>query len=205
MIHGIYKPDTIILRQNIDHRCIYIKWHFILENISKFTFFIFKDNFCSLVRNLDSTTICREWIVLLTAIKNNHIAVSYHIHKNGFHVCHIHLEGTGIYAGDLLFYPPALWKLHFFEVTYKPHSIIFNDNSFRLMKNIHGNQSFSCKILFIFDNFHNCIVCFQCSLIVFFLTLFAENQKSFSVCVKIILLNSKIQKRSLSTFKETCH
>ena len=205
MVHCIYKPDTIIFRQDVNDRCIHIEWHLILENISHLAFFIFKDDFCSLVRNLDPTTVSRQRIVFFAAIENNHVSIFYHVHKNGFHVCHIHLESAGIYAGDLLFYAPSFRKLHFFEIAYQPHSIIFDDNTFRLMKDTHCYQSLSSEFFFTFDDLYNCIIFFECSLIVFFFSFFAEDQKGLPINVEIILLESKIQERSLSTFKETCH
>ncbi len=38
MIHGIYKPDAVILRKDIDHRCINIKRHLIFKKITKLAF-----------------------------------------------------------------------------------------------------------------------------------------------------------------------
>ena len=189
MINRIYKPDTIIFRQNLDNRCVHIEWHLILEDITKFAFFILKNNFGSLVGNLDSTTVSRKRIFFLATVKDDHICIFYHIHKNGFHVCHIHLESAAIDTCDLLLDAPAFRKLHLFKIAYQPHAIIFYDDTLWLMKNIHCDKTVCCKIFFVFDDFHNCIVCFQNCRIIFFFTFFTEDQKCLSVCVKIVLLD----------------
>ena len=172
MIHRIDKPDTIIFRQDLDNRCIHIKRHLILENIAKLAFFILKNDFGSLIGNFDSTTVGRKRIFFLAAVKDNHICIFDHIHKNRFHVCHIHLESTAIDTCDLLFDSPAFRKLHLLKIAYQPHAIIFYDDTLRLMKNIHCNKTVCCKIFFVFDDFHNRIVCFQNCRIIFFFTFF---------------------------------
>ena len=205
MIHCIHKPDAIIFRKNLDNRRIHIKWHFILENITQLAFFILKDNFCSLICDLDSTSISRKWIFLFATVEDNHICIFYHIHKNGFHIRHIHLESTSIYTGNLLFYSPACRQLRFFKIAYQPHAIIFYDNTLRLMKNIHGNQSVCCKVFLIFNYLHNSIIGFKNCRIVFFLPFLTEDQKCLSIRMEIILLYGKTQERSLATFQETGH
>jgi len=203
MIHSVHKPDSIILRQNIDHRSIDIKRHLILENIVKLAFLVLKNNFRSLICHLDPSSVGCKRILFFAAVKHNHIAVSYHIHKNGFHICHIHLEGAGIYAGDLLLHAPALRLLHFFKVAYKPHAVVLNDHPFRLVQNIHGSKAVCRKVFFFFNDLHYGIAHFQNSLIVFHFPFFTENQKSSSFCIKIILLQGKIQERGFAAFQKT--
>ena len=204
MIHSVHKPDSIILRQNIDHRRIDVKGHLILENIVKLAFFVLKNNLSSLVCHLDPSSVGRKRIFFFTAVKHNHIAVSYHVHKNRFHVCHIHLEGAGVYTGDLLLYSPALRLLHFFKIAYKPHAVILNDNPFRLVQNVHGSKTVRSKVFLFFNDLHYCIAHFQNSLVIFHFSLFTENQKSSSLCIKIVLLQGKIQERGFSAFQKAC-
>ena len=84
MIHGIHKPDTIILRKDIDHRGINIKWHLILKKITKLTLFILKDDLRTLVHHLDASSVRRKRVVLLAAVKDNHIRIADHVHKSDF-------------------------------------------------------------------------------------------------------------------------
>ena len=204
VIHGIYKPDTIIFRKNVDHRCINIKRHLVLKKISKLAFFILKDDLCTLVYDLDASSVRWQRIILLTAVKDNHICVSNHVHKKGLHICHVNLESACIYAGDVLLYSPAFRLLHLLKFAYQPHAIVLNDHTLRLIQDLHCRKSLRCKIFFTLDDLHIGVVLFQCLYIVLFFSLFAENKKCFSIDLEIVLLQSKIQERSLAAFQKTC-
>ena len=43
------------------------------------------------------------------------------------------------------------------KLTYKPHSVVLDHNTLRLMDDIHGSQTLWCQIFFILDHFHNCV------------------------------------------------
>ena len=203
IIHGIHKPDTIIFRWNLNDRCIDIKRHLILENVIHLALFIFKDNLCTLICDLDSSSVCRKRISLFTAVKYNHICISDHIHEQRFHVCHINLISSCIHTGNLLLNAPAFRKLHLLKLTYKPHSVVLDHNTLRLMDDIHGSQTLWCQIFFILDHFHNCVCKFQFIHIIFFFAFFAKDQQSFAVNGKVLLLQCKIQESSLSAFQES--
>ena len=101
--------------------------------------------------------------------------------------------------------PQPVGSCIFFKIAYQPHAIIFYDNTLRLMKNIHGNQSVCCKVFLIFNYLHNSIIGFKNCRIVFFLPFLTEDQKCLSIRMEIILLYGKTQERSLATFQETGH
>ena len=204
MIHGIHKPDTIILRKDIDHRRINIKWHLILKKITKLALFILKDDLRTLVHRLDASSVRRKRIVLLAAVKDNHIRIADHVHKKRLHIRHIDLECACIHTGDMLLHAPAFRFFHFFEFTYQPHAIILNDHPLRLMQDLHCRKSFRCKLFLTVNALHNGIALFQCFLIIFFLTLFAKDQQCFSIDLKVILLQGKAQERGLAAFQKTC-
>ena len=188
VIHCIYKPDSVIFRLDLNDRCINIKRHLILENVVHFTFFILKNNLCTLICDLNSTSVCRKRISLFTTVKYNHICISHHIHKQRLHICHINLISCRIYAGNLLLNTPAVRKLHLLEFTYKPHSIVFDHNTFRLMDDIHRSQTLRSQIFFILDHFYNCVCKFQFIHIIFFFAFFAKNQQCLSINGEIVLL-----------------
>ena len=71
------------------------------------------------------------------------------------------------------------------------------------MDNIQCLETFRGKIFFFFDYLNNNIGFGQCFLIVLLLTLFTEDQQSFPINAKIVLLQSKAKERSLTTFQET--
>ena len=203
IIHGIYKPDSIILRGYLHNRCIDVKGQLILENILHFPFFILKNNLCTLIGNLNSPSVCRQRISLFTAVKNNHVCISDHIHKQRFHICHVHLVGSGIYTGDLLFNPPAFRQFHLFKFAHKPHSIVFYNHTVRLMDNIHSSQTLRCKVILFLDHLNYCVCKLQFFLVIFLFSLFTEDQQSFSINGKILLLQCKIQESGLSAFQKT--
>jgi transcription-repair coupling factor (superfamily II helicase) len=120
-----------------------------------------------------------------------------------FHVCHINLISSCIHTGNLLLNAPAFRKLHLLKLTYKPHSVVLDHNTLRLMDDIHGSQTLWCQIFFILDHFHNCVCKFQFIHIIFFFAFFAKDQQSFAVNGKILLLQCKIQESSLSAFQES--
>ena len=204
VIHGIHKPDTIIFRKDIDHRRINVKWHLILKKIAKLAFLILKDDLRTLVNYLDASSVGRKRILFLTAVKDNHICITDHVHKKGLHVGHINLECACIHTGDMLLHAPAFRFFHFFEFTYQPHAIILNDHPLRLMQDLHCRKSFRCKLFLTVNALHNGIALFQCFLIIFFLTLFAKDQQCFSIDLKVILLQGKAQERGLAAFQKTC-
>ena len=204
VIHGIHKPDTIIFRKDIDHRRINVKWHLILKKIAKLAFLILKDDLRTLVNYLDASSVGRKRIVLLAAVKDNHICIADHVHKKGLHVCHINLECAGIHTGNVLFHSPACRFFHLFKLAYQPHAIVLNNHTFRLMQDIHCRKSLRCQFFLAVDNLHNGVALFQGFLIILLFSFFAEDKKCFSLNLKIILLQGKAQERGLATFQKTC-
>ena len=205
MIHGVHKPDAVILRKNIDHGSVYVKRHFILENVVQLSLFILKDRFRSLIRHFDAAAVGRKRIFSFAPVKYHHIAGSYHVHKDRFHICHIELEGTSVHAGDLLLHAPSFWFLKLMKIAHQPHSVIFYDHALRLMKNIHGDKPLRGKILLLFDDLHRRVAHLQHTCVILLLSFLAENEKSLSIYIKVILLQGKIQERSLSAFQEPCN
>ena len=204
VIHGIHKPDTIIFRKDIDHRRINIKWHLILKKITKLALFILKDDLRTLVNYLDASSVGRKRILFLTAVKDNHICITDHVHKKGLHVGHINLECAGIHTGNVLFHTPARRFFHLFKLAYQPHAIVLNNHTFRLMQDIHCRKSLRCQFFLAVDNLHNGVALFQGFLIILLFSFFAEDKKCFSLNLKIILLQGKAQERGLATFQKTC-
>ena len=202
MIHSIYKPDSVIFRRNIYNLCIQVKWHLICENIRHLAFFVLKNNLCTWVYNLNaSAEVCKR-IFFLAAVKHNHIRITNHIHKNGFHILHIYLECACIYTGNVLFNSPACRELHLLKFAYQPHSIIFHNHTLRLMDNIQCLKALRCKIFFFLNNLDYNIIFCKSLFIVLFLSLFAENEKCLSLCTEVILLEGKAKERGLAAFQE---
>ena len=90
------------------------------------------------------------------------------------------------------------------KIAHQPHSVIFYDHTLRLMKNIHGDKPLRGKILLLFDNLHHRIAHLQHTCVIFLFSLLAENEKSLSIYIKIILLQGKVQERGFTTFQKPC-
>ena len=203
MIHGIHKPDTVIFRRNIHDICIQVKWHLICEDICHLPFFILKNNLGTWVYHFNASAEIGKRIFHLAAVEHYHIRIADHIHEKGFHVLHVNLKCACIHTGDVLLNAPALGKAHFLKFAYQPHSIVFHNHTLRLVDNIKSLETLRCKLFFLLNNLYDNIVLCKGILIIFFLTLFAENKKCFALCAKIILLQGKAEERGLAAFQES--
>lgn len=140
-----------------------------------------------------------------TAVKQNHIRSSYHFHKQGLHIIHINLKGAGVYRNNLLHQSPVLWKLHFFKFADLPHTVVFYDHTFRLIKSIIGYQPLRSQILKFIDHLYTGPAFLQLLRIKFNFAFFTEDQQRRAVYLKIVLLNGKIQESGLAAFQKSCH
>ena len=205
MIHSVNEPDAIVFIHDLNDVCIHIKGHFLSEDIFNLPFVIFKNDFRRLVDHLNTSPEGCQRHVLGAAVKQNHIRSSYHFHKQGLHIIHIDLKGAGIYCNDLLHQSPILWKLHFFKFADLPHTVVFYDHTFRLIKSIIGYQPLRSQILKFIDHLYTGPAFLQLLRIKFNFAFFTEDQQRRAVYLKIVLLNGKIQESGLAAFQKSCH